>query len=119
MSRIKPLLRGVFASIADQAAFSGTNFAVNVLLARWLTSEGYGAFSVAWSMYLILFALHNALIVEPMTVVGPGEFGTRLGQLSQTGYSVELDRGVRAGPGRGRLLPSFTEARRYGTRWPR
>jgi len=79
VSRIKPLLRGVFASIADQAAFSGTNFALNVLLARWLSSEGYGAFSVAWSICLILVALHNALIVEPMTVVGPGEFGTRLG----------------------------------------
>ncbi len=79
MSRLRPLLEGVFASIADQAAFSGTNFVLNVLLARWLTSEGYGAFSVAWSVCLILTALHNALIVEPMTVVGPAEFGTRLG----------------------------------------
>jgi glycosyltransferase involved in cell wall biosynthesis len=77
--RIKPLLGGVFASIADQGTFSGTNFALNVLLARWLTSEGYGAFSVAWSVCLILTALHNALIVEPMTVVGPAEFSTRLG----------------------------------------
>jgi glycosyltransferase involved in cell wall biosynthesis/O-antigen/teichoic acid export membrane protein len=79
VGKIKPLLGGVFASIADQAAFSGTNFALNVLLARWLTSEGYGAFSVAWSVCLILAALHNALIVEPMTVLGPAEFGTRLG----------------------------------------
>jgi glycosyltransferase involved in cell wall biosynthesis/O-antigen/teichoic acid export membrane protein len=79
VGRIKPLLGGVFASIADQAAFSGINFALNVLLARWLTSEGYGAFSVAWSVCLILAASHNALIVEPMTVVGPAEFGTRLG----------------------------------------
>jgi glycosyltransferase involved in cell wall biosynthesis/O-antigen/teichoic acid export membrane protein len=79
VGKLKPLLGGVFASIADQAAFSGTNFALNVLLARWLTIEGYGAFSVAWSVCLILAALHNALIVEPMTVVGPAEFGTRLG----------------------------------------
>jgi glycosyltransferase involved in cell wall biosynthesis len=79
VGKIRPLLGGVFASIADQATFSGTNFALNVLLARWLTSTGYGAFSVAWSVCVILAAVHNALIVEPMTVVGPAEFGTRLG----------------------------------------
>ncbi len=79
MSKIRPLLSGVFASIADQAVFSGTNFATNVLLARWLSAESYGAFSVAWAVCLILAALHNALIVEPMMVVGPAEFGTRLG----------------------------------------
>jgi glycosyltransferase involved in cell wall biosynthesis/O-antigen/teichoic acid export membrane protein len=77
--RLKPLLGGVFASIADQATFSGTNFALNVLLARWLTADGYGAFSVAWSLCLILAAVHNAVIVEPMMVVGPAEFSTRLG----------------------------------------
>jgi glycosyltransferase involved in cell wall biosynthesis/O-antigen/teichoic acid export membrane protein len=79
VGRFKPLLGGVFASIADQAVFSGTNFILNVLLARWLSGEGYGAFSVTWSVCLILAALHNAFIVEPMMVVGPGEFGTRLG----------------------------------------
>ena len=79
MNRLKPLLGGVFASISDQAVFSGTNFALNVLLARWLSSEGYGAFSVAWSVCIILTAVHNALIIEPMMVVGPAEFGTRLG----------------------------------------
>jgi glycosyltransferase involved in cell wall biosynthesis len=79
VNRFRPLLGGVFASIADQAIFSGTNFILNILLARWLSGEGYGAFSVAWSLCLILVALHNALIVEPMMVVGPAEFGTRLG----------------------------------------
>ena len=79
MGRLRPLLGGVLASIADQATFSGTNFALNVLLARWLSGEGYGAYSVAWSVCLILAAVHNALIVEPMMVVGPAEFATRLG----------------------------------------
>jgi glycosyltransferase involved in cell wall biosynthesis/O-antigen/teichoic acid export membrane protein len=79
VASLRSLFRGVSASIADQATLSGTNFTLNVLLARWLTSEGYGAFSVAGSVLLILAALHNALILEPMTVVGPAEFGTRLG----------------------------------------
>jgi glycosyltransferase involved in cell wall biosynthesis len=79
VARLRTLLNGVFASIADQGIFSGTNFALNVLLARWLTSEGYGAFSVTWSLCMILTALHNAVIVEPMMVVGPSEFATRIG----------------------------------------
>ncbi len=59
-------------------AFSGTNFALNVLLARWLSGEEYGAFSVTWAIGLIFAALHNALIIEPMMVVGPAEFGSRI-----------------------------------------
>jgi O-antigen/teichoic acid export membrane protein len=54
---------------------SSTNFVLNILLARWLTARDYGAYSVCWSVLLVLAALHNALILEPMTVVGPAEFG--------------------------------------------
>jgi len=78
VASLKSLLRGAFASVADQATFSGTNFVLNVLLARWLTAGGYGAFSVAWSVGIILVAFHNALIVEPMTVLGPADYGTRM-----------------------------------------
>jgi glycosyltransferase involved in cell wall biosynthesis/O-antigen/teichoic acid export membrane protein len=98
--RLRPLLAKVLASIADQATLSGTNFALNVLLARWLTSDGYGAFSVAWSVCLILSSLHNALILEPMTVVGPAEFGTRLGSylklLTKLNWAVVLALGLLA-----------------------
>jgi glycosyltransferase involved in cell wall biosynthesis len=100
VSRIKALLGGVVASILDQATFSGTNFVMNVMLARWLTSAGYGAFSVAWSVCLILAAIHNALIVEPLTVVGPAEFGTRLGsylrRLTRLNAGVILPMGLLA-----------------------
>ena len=68
----------VAASIADQAATSGTNFSMNVLLARWLAPSDYGAFSVSWSFCLIFAAFHNALVLEPMTVVGPAEYTPRL-----------------------------------------
>jgi len=94
------LLRGVFASVADQAVFSGINFALNVFLARWLTSEGYGSFSVAWSVCLILVAVHNALIIEPMMVVGPSEFATRLGsylkRLTKLNFAVVFVMGLLA-----------------------
>jgi O-antigen/teichoic acid export membrane protein len=64
--------------VADQGVASSTNFVLNILLARWLVARDYGAYSVCWSALLVLAALHNALILEPMTVVGPAEFGDRL-----------------------------------------
>jgi O-antigen/teichoic acid export membrane protein len=70
----------VLTSVADQGTASGTNFVVNVLLARWLTRADYGAFSVSWSFCIIFAAFHNALILEPMTVIGPAEYSSGLSQ---------------------------------------
>jgi O-antigen/teichoic acid export membrane protein len=67
-----------FWAITDQALFAGSNFVLNVMLARWLTPSGYGAFSVAFSLFLLLGTAHSALLTEPMTVLGPGKFGGRL-----------------------------------------
>ncbi len=64
--------------MADQGVASSTNFVLNILLARWLVARDYGAYSVCWSALLVLAAFHNALILEPMTVVGPAAYGDRL-----------------------------------------
>lgn len=64
-------LRKAGFSVAEQGLFSSANFVVNILLARWLGSAEYGAFAVAFSIYLVLSGFHNALILEPMTVLGP------------------------------------------------
>lgn len=58
-------------SILDQGLFSGANFALNILLARWLTPEDYGAFAVAYAVYLFSSGFHYALILDPMAVFGP------------------------------------------------
>jgi O-antigen/teichoic acid export membrane protein len=65
-------------AILDQGLFSGANFLVNILLARWLESAQYGAFSVAYSVFLLLAAVHNALIIEPMMVFGAGKYAGNL-----------------------------------------
>lgn len=67
-------------AVLDQGLFSGSNFALNVLLARWLTSSEYGAFSVAFAIYLFFTGFHNALILEPMTVLGPANHANQLDQ---------------------------------------
>jgi len=63
-----------FASLADQWLFSGTNFLANILLARWLPAQEYGAFALAFSIFLLLGALHTAVLTEPMLVLGGGRY---------------------------------------------
>lgn len=58
----------------DQALFAGSNFLVGLLLARWLAPAAYGAFSTAYTVFLLLGTLHNALWIDPMTVYGSGRF---------------------------------------------
>lgn len=64
-------------AVMDQALFAGGNFAVNILLARWLSPAEYGAFSLAYSVFLLFGALHSALLIEPMMVFGAGKYAAR------------------------------------------
>jgi O-antigen/teichoic acid export membrane protein len=65
--------KGGFA-VLDQALFAGTNFLVGILLARWLDTTAYGAFALAYSIFLFTGTLHTALWTEPMLVYGSGRF---------------------------------------------
>jgi len=63
---------------ADQAMNSGGSFLLNVLLARWLTREAFGAFAVSFAAFLFLSGFHNVIFIEPMTVIGPSCYSQRL-----------------------------------------
>lgn len=65
--------KGGFA-LLDQGLFSGANFLVNILLARWLPPEEYGAFAVALSVFYLLAGFHTAVLTEPMMVFGAGKY---------------------------------------------
>jgi O-antigen/teichoic acid export membrane protein len=75
-SRLPWLAKGSLA-IADQGVFAGSNFLLNVLLVRWLTPADYGAFALAYSVFLLLLIVHNALLTAPMLVFGPGKYRER------------------------------------------
>jgi O-antigen/teichoic acid export membrane protein len=62
------------AAVIDQALFSGSNFVVNILLARWLSPEEYGAFAVALSVFYLLAGFHTAVLTEPMMVFGARKY---------------------------------------------
>lgn len=68
--------RGLWA-LTDRGLFSVSNFVLNILLARWLTPDGYGAFAIAFTMFLLLGAIHSGLLTEPMLVFGPSKHRDR------------------------------------------
>lgn len=68
-----------FWAIMDQGLFAVSNFALNVLLARWLAPADYGAFAVAYTIFLLIGTFHTAILTEPMLVFGPGKYKERLG----------------------------------------
>jgi O-antigen/teichoic acid export membrane protein len=61
----------VAASIGDQGLISGVGLLVNVVLARKLSVHDYGAFAVAFGLFLFVSGLHNAIVLEPLTVFAP------------------------------------------------
>jgi len=65
-------------SLADQAVASGAGFVLNILLARWLPPAEYGAFAVTFAAFLFLTGFQNALVLEPMLVLGPANHSHRL-----------------------------------------
>jgi O-antigen/teichoic acid export membrane protein len=65
-------------AIADQGIVSGTNLLITIFLARWLSAEAFGAFAVGFTCFLFLSGFHNELLMEPMSVLGPTQYATRL-----------------------------------------
>jgi O-antigen/teichoic acid export membrane protein len=65
-------------SLVDQGLTSGAGFAVNLLLARWMSPEEYGAFAVAFAGFLFVSGFHNVLLLEPMSVMGPARYTDKL-----------------------------------------
>jgi O-antigen/teichoic acid export membrane protein len=61
-------------AVLDQGLISGSNFLITILLARWLTAGQYGAYTLAFSIFLLLGSVHDSLVSEPMTVFGPSSY---------------------------------------------
>jgi len=66
-----------FWAVMDQGLFALSNFAVNLLLARWLSPQEYGGFASAYAVFLLLGMAHTALLTEPMLVFGSGKYASR------------------------------------------
>jgi O-antigen/teichoic acid export membrane protein len=64
-------------AVLGQGLFAGSHFLVNVLLARWLSPEQYGAFALAYAAFLLFFMLYSACVYEPLIVFGSGRYAGR------------------------------------------
>jgi O-antigen/teichoic acid export membrane protein len=73
-------MRKGFWAVADQSLFASSNFVLSVLLARWLTPQGFGAFTIVYTTFSLLGIFYTALLSEPMLVFGPGKHRNRLRQ---------------------------------------
>lgn len=60
--------RRVGWGLADQVFSSLTNFAVGIVIARSVGTEGFGAFSLAFVTYLVAMGASRALSTEPLLV---------------------------------------------------
>lgn len=70
-------IKSVVSSL-DHGVFSGANFILSILLARWLLPSHYGVYSIAFAVYQFAYQAHNAILLEPMSVLGPSRMHHRL-----------------------------------------
>lgn len=57
-------------SILDQGILSLVNFVINIHLSRVLSPQQYGLFAIVFSVYLLILSFNQALILEPLNIVG-------------------------------------------------
>jgi O-antigen/teichoic acid export membrane protein len=75
-------------SLVDQGMTALTGFCVTFLLARWLAPEIYGAYAIAFAGYLFVSGLHNVIVLEPLSVIGPSRHAGRLNEYFRSQMAV-------------------------------
>src|ERR1700688_469500 len=77
-------------AVADQGLLSGSSFLISVFLARQLPAEEYGAYALAFSIFLFISSFHNGLLLEPMSVFGPASYPDRLRSYLRTLFGLHF-----------------------------
>jgi len=68
LQRILPWIMKGGLAVVDYGLISGSNFLLGVLLARWLAPADYGAYALAFSIFILIAFLYQALLLEPLSV---------------------------------------------------
>jgi O-antigen/teichoic acid export membrane protein len=55
-------------ALLDFGLYSGANFLLGILLARWMVPEQYGAYALVFSIFILISFLYQALLLEPLSV---------------------------------------------------
>jgi len=90
-------------AILDNGLISGSNFLLGILLARWLAPDEYGAYALAFSIFILVGFLYQALLLEPLSVFAGSAYRDNLrGYLRKTlwiHWAISLSTGVVIGGG--------------------
>ena len=81
--------KGAMALI-DQGLIAASNFLVALMLARQVSSAEYGAYALAFEIFLLLVVFYSSFILEPMSVFGPSIYKHCLRQYLETVLSLHL-----------------------------
>ncbi|HVI08025.1 MAG TPA: hypothetical protein VND65_06990 [Candidatus Binatia bacterium] len=55
-------------ALLDFGLYSGSNFLLGILLARWMSPEQYGAYALVFSIFILVTFLYQAMLLEPLSV---------------------------------------------------
>src|SRR5271163_835178 len=77
-------------AILDQGLISGSNFLIGILLARWLMPEQYGAFALAFSVFLLLSYVYQSFLAEPQAVFSGSAYSGSLRGYLKTLLGIHL-----------------------------
>jgi glycosyltransferase involved in cell wall biosynthesis/O-antigen/teichoic acid export membrane protein len=92
--RLLPKVGKGSLALLSQALISGSNFAISIFLARWLAPGQYGSYTLVISIFFFLSGFHNALLLEPMCVLGPASYRhdlpVYLGKLVRLHFAIVL-----------------------------
>ena len=75
--------KGVMA-LTDQGLIATANFLVALLLARQVSQAEYGAYALAFEVFLLMVVVYSAFILEPMSVFGPSVYKNCLREYMKT-----------------------------------
>jgi O-antigen/teichoic acid export membrane protein len=61
-------------TLVDQGLIGSSNFLIGILLARQLVPAQYGAYALAFEIFMVVSMAYSCLILEPMLVFGPSSY---------------------------------------------
>ncbi len=77
-------------SLGDQAAMSGGNFILSLLLARELGLEQFGLFTLWYMVPLVVLSISQAIIVQPFQAFWPGKNPAQQEEYSSALWNMQL-----------------------------
>ena len=76
LTRHMPWIGKISGALVEQSVFAGTNFAIDIILARFMSADAYGAYVVTDAWFLLCQNLYDAYLTEPMAIFGSGKYGS-------------------------------------------